>query len=186
MAWDNSDTFSVLSSAGRTGTWSVLSGLSLSEMSNIAILALPIYAPDLENRERYDFGCITAEPNFPLVSDEPLRFFGGPKRLSAETAALQEGTTSADSQGVIGVPIHDSIRYAKAAIYFTAEDGKRWIFGYILVLVIKCCLYLKDHGKAQLQGELLLLTLGFIGPDTRHICNQRAPGSSCRPSADIR
>jgi hypothetical protein len=59
----NDDSFSILSSAGRTGSWSMLSGMSLSEMSNIAILALPIYASDLANRDKYEFKPLTTEPH---------------------------------------------------------------------------------------------------------------------------
>ena len=61
-AHDNSDAFSVATSAGRTATWSMLSGLSLSEMSNIGILAIPIYTSDIANKEAYDFSAPQQEP----------------------------------------------------------------------------------------------------------------------------
>lgn len=49
--------FSVISAAGRTASWSMLSGLSLSDnISIIAIQALPIYATDISNSEIYQFG----------------------------------------------------------------------------------------------------------------------------------
>jgi hypothetical protein len=61
-AHNNIDTFSVVSSAGRTASWSMLSGLSLSEMSNIAILAMPIYVSDISNKEAYFFEPAQHEP----------------------------------------------------------------------------------------------------------------------------
>ncbi|KAI1276262.1 Rho GTPase activation protein [Xylaria sp. FL0933] len=57
----SSDAFSAISSARLTGSWSVLSGLSLSEISHIGILAIPIYASDLSNKEAYDFNTPTLE-----------------------------------------------------------------------------------------------------------------------------
>jgi len=48
--------FSVISSAARTASWSMFSGQSISEISNIAVLSLPIYAEDLSNSEVYQFG----------------------------------------------------------------------------------------------------------------------------------
>ena len=56
---NNSDGFSIASAAGRTASWSMLLGLSLSEISNINIVALPVYAIDLSNRELYNFGVPT-------------------------------------------------------------------------------------------------------------------------------
>ena len=53
----DSGAFSVISSAGRTASWSMLSGLSLSDnVSIIAVQALPVYAHDLNNAEIYQFG----------------------------------------------------------------------------------------------------------------------------------
>jgi hypothetical protein len=53
----DSGSFSVISSAGRTASWSMLSGLSLSDnISIVAFQALPVYAYDLSNAEVYQFG----------------------------------------------------------------------------------------------------------------------------------
>ena len=47
----------MISAAGRTAAWSMLSGLSLSDnISIIAVQALPVYAHDLSNSEVYQFG----------------------------------------------------------------------------------------------------------------------------------
>jgi hypothetical protein len=49
-------TFSIATSTQWTQSWSMLSGLSLSNISNIAIQSLPIYEGDLHNSELYSFG----------------------------------------------------------------------------------------------------------------------------------
>ncbi|KAF4340754.1 camk camkl kin4 kinase [Fusarium beomiforme] len=51
----NSEALSVVSSAGKTGSWSRLSGLSLSEISHIALQAIPIYTGDISNERYYPF-----------------------------------------------------------------------------------------------------------------------------------
>jgi hypothetical protein len=46
---------SFTSSAIRTHVWSIFSGLSLSQVSNISALALPVYSDDISNSQRYNF-----------------------------------------------------------------------------------------------------------------------------------
>ncbi|RKK74808.1 hypothetical protein BFJ69_g8244 [Fusarium oxysporum] len=49
--------FSFRSSVARSRrNWSILSGLSLSDISNISVVALPIHRGDLTNAQDYDFG----------------------------------------------------------------------------------------------------------------------------------
>ncbi|KAF4345562.1 Ras family other [Fusarium beomiforme] len=48
--------FSARSSVARTHAWSSLSGISLSDISHISVLALPLYAEDISNPHHYDFG----------------------------------------------------------------------------------------------------------------------------------
>jgi hypothetical protein len=48
-------TFSLASSTQLTQSWSILSGFSLSQISNIAVQKLPIYENDLQNSESYAF-----------------------------------------------------------------------------------------------------------------------------------
>jgi hypothetical protein len=47
---------SFTSSAVRTHAWSVLSGLSLTEVSMISVIALPLYSHDISNSQWYTFG----------------------------------------------------------------------------------------------------------------------------------
>jgi hypothetical protein len=48
-------TFSLASSTQLTQSWSILSGFSLSQISNIGAQKLPIYENDLQNSEHYSF-----------------------------------------------------------------------------------------------------------------------------------
>ncbi|KAK0103378.1 hypothetical protein ONS95_005404 [Cadophora gregata] len=48
--------FSIASSTQLTQSWSILSALSLSQISNIAVQALPIFESDLHNSNLYSFG----------------------------------------------------------------------------------------------------------------------------------
>ena len=161
MAFDGTDTFSVLSSAGRTGTWSMLSGLSLSQMSNIAILALPIYASDLENKERYDFETITEEPVISATASIPdgpkqspssrKRIFSSlRKRFGAEPQddASSPADSAPESPGIFGVEITTSIRYANVAISVRDESGEVYIYGYVPIIVAKCAVFLKEKGES--------------------------------------
>ncbi|CVL13456.1 hypothetical protein FPRO06_07790 [Fusarium proliferatum] len=48
--------FSARSSAAPTHAWSSLSGISLSDISHISVLALPLYVEDISNPQHYKFG----------------------------------------------------------------------------------------------------------------------------------
>ncbi|KAF5976242.1 Rho guanine nucleotide exchange factor scd1 [Fusarium bulbicola] len=54
--------FSARSSVARTHAWSSLSGTSLSDISHISVLALPLYAEDISNPQHYNFGKEAVEP----------------------------------------------------------------------------------------------------------------------------
>lgn len=55
---------SFTSSAIRTHAWSIFSGLSLSQFSNILVIALPLYSHEISNGELYSFPDLgNAEPS---------------------------------------------------------------------------------------------------------------------------
>jgi hypothetical protein len=55
-ASNNRDTSSIGSGTTHTASWSMLSGVSLSKISDISILELPIYSGDVKNNMAYHFG----------------------------------------------------------------------------------------------------------------------------------
>lgn len=56
------------------------------------------------------------------------------------------------------MPLHVSIRYANVAISLTGEDGKRFIYGYVPIVVAKCGVFLKEKGKRFQSTSILDMT----------------------------
>lgn len=48
--------YSMRSSIARTNAWSIFSGISLSNISEISVIALPLYSEDIANPQHYNFG----------------------------------------------------------------------------------------------------------------------------------
>ena len=48
--------------------------------------------------------------------------------------------------GIFGVALQDSIRYANVAISLTNERGESYIYGYVPIVVAKCGVFLKEKG----------------------------------------
>ncbi len=123
---DGSDCFSIMSSAGRTASWSMLSGLSLSEISHIAILAIPIYAGDISNNEWYEF-----EP--PAVGPTP--------NVGTAPPGVEQSLT------IFGAALLDGLRHAANELnhLFGTDDGSS-TYGYIPPAVAKPGAFLKQAG----------------------------------------
>jgi hypothetical protein len=158
-ARNNSDAFSVISSAGRTASWSILSGLSLSEISNIAILALPVYSVDIANSNAYDFDTPITDPAVAVgpaeEADSPSKKRrGGRRSLSRLAEFFRVQTDSKVSEKppdegniVFGMPLKQSITYANVAISLTNEAGESFVYGYVPIVVGRCGVYLKEKGS---------------------------------------
>ena len=52
-----------------------------------------------------------------------------------------------DLQGIFGVPLHQSIRYANVAISLFNDEGQSYIYGYVPIVVAKCGVFLKEKGE---------------------------------------
>lgn len=150
---------SLVSSAARTTSSSVLSGLSLTEVSNISILAVPIYAHEIKNSERYTFGDFSLPPLEEVPSqesiDQPAISTPKPRKRDRLTAAVWRQPkekspappTEAYDVGVFGVALVDSIKFANVAISLTNEAGEKYIYGYVPIVVAKVGVFLKEKGK---------------------------------------
>ena len=164
----DSRAFSVISSAGRTASWSMLSGLSLSDnISIIAVQALPVYAHDLSNAEVYQFGESNdsgtvlendeSSAKFALERRDFSRSFGGRlSRIAAgmtgkiprkEAGAVQ--ATPAARNGIFGVPLRQSIIYAHVATSVVDETGKTFLYGFVPGVVAKIGVFLKEKGESK-------------------------------------
>ncbi|KAH7309930.1 Rho GTPase activation protein [Rhexocercosporidium sp. MPI-PUGE-AT-0058] len=157
--------FSAISSAGRTASWSMLSGLSLSDnISIIAVQALPVYAHDLSNAEVYQFGefndssvVLENDKSSAKVALESPDFSRSFRRRLSRIAAGITGkiprkepgaveATLATPNGIFGVPLIGSIQYANVAISLVDATGKSFIYGYVPIVVANIGVFLKERG----------------------------------------
>ncbi|KAF7513794.1 hypothetical protein GJ744_007845 [Endocarpon pusillum] len=149
---------SLFSSAGRTASWSILTGLSLSDISNIAVLSLPIYAEDISNREMYQFGEVDIDT---LKRDHSLKTVveqkGGVVGLSrlnkiASTRLRRNPSVRPaieDELGlnaVFGVPLLYSIEASCVATLGVRKNRKQFISGHVPTVVATCCAYIREEG----------------------------------------
>ena len=81
------DDASFRTSTIRTHAWSVFSGLSLSQVSSISAIALPVYAADLSNNERYHFGA-SDQPSVPHRAFHRLLVLGDQETSIANEVRL--------------------------------------------------------------------------------------------------
>jgi hypothetical protein len=59
-----------------------------------------------------------------------------------------ESTTEAQPV-VFGVPLHTSMRYANVAISLFNDEGQKYVYGYVPILVGKTGVFLKENGKCE-------------------------------------
>ncbi|KAI1353081.1 Rho GTPase activation protein [Xylaria sp. FL0043] len=143
VSLDNSDAFSIISSAGRTGSWSMLSGLSLSETSHIGILAIPIYETDIANKEAYDFNPPPIEPS----SRTPKHTNKTSTRRWLKDLIRSDRPQQQQPSRIFGVPIDQSIPLDHVPISLIDEDGLKYTYGYVPRVVAKIGIFIKDKGK---------------------------------------
>ncbi|KAF4624776.1 hypothetical protein G7Y89_g13393 [Cudoniella acicularis] len=156
--------FSAISSAGRTASWSMLSGLSLADnISIIAVQALPIYEQDLSNSNIYSFGDFTgtqidfgnANKNIPEKQSGSSKVTSETKKALKSWWARRTTPPQADAGSVdiptmiFGVPLRRSIAYANASISLADAGGRSYIYGYLPVVVAKIGVYLKEKGTTS-------------------------------------
>ena len=55
----------------------------------------------------------------------------------------------AGPQGIFGVPLQQSIRYANVAISLFNDEGQSYIYGYVPIVVAKCGVFLKEKGEGH-------------------------------------
>jgi hypothetical protein len=158
--------FSVISSAGRTASWSMLSGLSLADnISIIAFQALPVYSHDLANSDLYQFGEFDERHFAPLVIYSKNESFFEKSELRARSLKERLGKVAAiipfkvprkskPPGRVFGVDLKQSINYANVPISLTDTDGKQYIYGYIPIVVARIGVFLKEEGMLDRSMDL--------------------------------
>lgn len=149
---------SLITSAARTTSSSILSALSLTDVSNISILAIPIYPHEISNSDRYSFGdfhlaAVNVEQQ--STNTRPLNQLLKANKWDGFASAVwrrrRSKLTKTDSAGplptVLGIPLLESIKYANVAISLTNEEGESYIYGYIPIYVAKVGVFLKEKGQ---------------------------------------
>ena len=70
------------------------------------------------------------------------------KRLMKKSRkdVAQPGNLS-EAPAIFGVPLRISIRYANIAISLTNENGEKFIYGYVPIIVASCGVFLKEKGS---------------------------------------
>ena len=152
---------SVISSAGRTASWSMLTGLSLSDISNLAVLALPVYAEDISNRELYQFGqvhvdALRRDVALTTVFEQTSNIMGSRSLSKLASTKLRRSSSGkpaieADSgpKSIFGVPLQSSLEVARFPARVVRSDlGEKFlIWGCVPTVVARCCAYIKEEGK---------------------------------------
>ncbi|EXJ68627.1 uncharacterized protein A1O5_08421 [Cladophialophora psammophila CBS 110553] len=113
---------------------------SLSNISNLAVLALPIHAEEISNREFYQFGKVDigkGSKAFTVFASTK-----SPKYYAVETANLTDG----DSSPILGAPLLSGMAIASVTTGSVGEGGKLFISGHIPT-VARCCTYIKEEGQ---------------------------------------
>ena len=150
---------SLITSAARTTAWSILSGISLTDVSNISILAVPIYAHEISNSARYIFGDFQPEnlamegrevASDPVQQTSKVEKRGGFARVlfRRQAKAAKPDTIGQPEPNALGAPLQVLIRYSNVAISMTNENGESYIHGYIPIYVAKPGVFLKDNGQS--------------------------------------
>ena len=76
---------------------------------------------------------------------------------SYQRSRLTESVTETPiPQGIFGVPLQVSIRYANVAISLFDADGQSFIYGYVPIVVAKCGVFLKEKGSYQPSSFYLI------------------------------
>ena len=146
---------SLITSAARSTTASVLSALSVADVTDISILAVPIYAHEISNSRRYSFGDFNppaTSSSSPQQDDQRTK-----STIRSLTAVLLRRTKRKDERSqsksapkhtVLGVPLVETIVFANIAISLTNEEGESFIYGYVPIWVAKVGVDLKDRGES--------------------------------------
>ena len=152
---------SLVTSAARTTASSVLSALSLTDVSYISVLAVPICAGEISNQDRYTFGDFYWEPlNMPAALSQHTAV---QSQKDASKANRWKGFATAvwrrrldknsnpepslrPIQTVLGVSLSEVIKFANVPITLHKEGRERFVYGNVPIYIAKIGFFLKQKG----------------------------------------
>lgn len=163
-----------------TLAFSITSSLTLGEVSNISVYAIPVYAVDLSNASCYTFGpagwqtsedvsvspAVAQSKERRQDTESPLRRDRWWKRLGKspqeQTPQQQISRPPPAAQTtelpIFGADLRIGVRLANTAISLLNDEGQSYIYGYIPLVVAKCSVFLKEKGKSGLVSFLFSYT----------------------------
>jgi hypothetical protein len=126
----------------------MLSGLSLSEISQIAILAIPIYPGDLSNKDAYDFERSAAEPAQVTGTESHAKNSTAQRFLGKLIRGSRQKTPPEFQQpgNIFGATLEESISRASVTISTFGVENSHIIYGYIPIVIAKTGIFLKEIG----------------------------------------
>ena len=160
---------SLVTSAARTTASSVLSALSLTDISNISILAVPIYADEISNQDRYTSEDLDREPSNLLRWQTAVQ-----SQKNALAANRWEGYANAVSrrrldkdfslgasqepdpilrrrdnwpiQPVLGASLSEVIKFANVAMFYYNGEDKSFEYASLPVYMVEIGEFLIEKG----------------------------------------
>ncbi|QDS77210.1 hypothetical protein FKW77_002755 [Venturia effusa] len=95
------------------------------------------------------------------------------KNFSRGNQKRDEDKGTSPTQGIFGVPLAESVRYANVAISLQDAEGKSYVYGFVPIVVAKCGVFLKEkatdvEGIFRLSGSekrIKELREAFNSPD---------------------
>ena len=154
---------SLFTAAARTTAWSILSGISLTDVSNISVLAVPIYAHEISNSARYIFGDFQPES---LTVDDQEAASNTVQQISKDDKrggfehvpfrnqgkAAKPVTLRQPEPRVLSIPLQRSImEFDIVAISLPSEKFGSYVYSYIPRFVADIGLFLRQKGQSMLN-----------------------------------
>ena len=150
---------SIVTSAVRTTAWSLLSGISLTDVSDISVLAVPIYAHEISNSARYIFGdfqpeSLTVEGR--EAASNAVQQTSKIEKGDGFAHVLFSGSGNASKSDdprqpepkVLGVPLPDLIKPNDIPISLTNKKDESYIYSYIPIYASKTEMSPKEKGQS--------------------------------------
>ena len=151
----------LISTARSSLVLSICFFLTLGQISNISVIALPVYTSELSYPDSYiearNFGSVVGfEDSFltsdtlnqgPIYAKPPRSRRLAPRWMDLNRDISRTRSTMAVPEAVFGVALATSIRYANVAISLCDDAGASYIYIYVPVVVARCGISLKGKGE---------------------------------------
>jgi len=140
----NDDSPSLISDTRSSLALSICSSLTLGDISNVSLYAIPVYSREISNADCYTFGSLkaatTSTPVIRVPDDHEAR------TPTSWWRAKRKNSNGVDDRRIFGVALDTSIRYAYITISLFNVNSLSPIYGYTPIVLAACGVYLKEKG----------------------------------------